>query len=344
MSFESPSSAKPNRVNRASARKKYLKIPYIYIRLFVPVLAAFCIIFGFSVSRIRQYQVSEHASESEYAKLLKDFNELEARANELAAKLNMEEYKNDSTRMTLNRQAAKLNEQDSQYAQDIDEFEKKTEELQKKLEDLEKAKEDIINQLNEIPYLPGITSLPASEPVTLAVTYSSDPIQSLAFKLDSINYNANIDLMAYRELTDTFNQIKPALDAYPCMWPAKGKVTSGFGKRQSPMGGNYSEDHSGLDIAVPMYTNVKATGGGIVKLAEYADGYGYLVIIDHGMGMETYYGHNSELLVSAGDKVTRGQVVSKSGNTGNSTGPNVHYEVRINGKPVNPVKYVTMSD
>jgi murein DD-endopeptidase MepM/ murein hydrolase activator NlpD len=288
--------------------------------------------------------MAERTKQSEYEELLVEYNRLETEANELLAKLNMVEYKNDSTQVTLNRQAAKLNEQDAKYSQELDEFTKKTEELQGQLEELEKAKQEIVNQLNEIPYLPGITNLTLEEPIPLAVSYSSDPIQLLSYKLDSMNDIANAELSSYQLLTDTFEEIKPILNNYPSIWPVKGKTTSGFGMRQNPMGGTSTEKHYGLDIAVPMYTDVKSTGGGTVTLAEYSGGYGYLVVIDHGMGMETYYGHNSELLVSVGNVVERGQAVAKSGSTGNSTGPHVHYEVRVNGKPVNPVNYVTLSD
>jgi murein DD-endopeptidase MepM/ murein hydrolase activator NlpD len=312
--------------------------------MLLSVLLTFVIILGVSLFRLNQYQTSQQASESEYEKLLGEYNILETKANELTAKLDMVEYKNDSAQLTLNRQAAKLNEQDAKYTEEFDEFSKKTEELQQQLETLEKAKQEIIDQLNKIPYLPGITDLTLDEPIPLAVSYSSDPIQMLSYKLDSISNIARSELSSYQSLTETFEEIKPVLNNYPSIWPVKGITTSGFGRRQSPMGGNSSENHTGLDIAVPMYTDVKATGGGTITTAEYSGGYGYLIVIDHGMGLATYYGHNAELLASVGDSVARGQIVAKSGNTGNSTGPHVHYEVRVNGKPVNPVKYVTLSD
>ena len=121
------------------------------------------------------------------------------------------------------------------------------------------------------------------------------------------------------------------------IWPVYGSITSRFGYRY--IFGSYSY-HSGLDIAVPYGTSVKASDGGTVTFAGYKGSYGYLVIIDHGNGEQTYYGHNSKLLVSAGDKVYQGQVIAKAGSTGRSTGSHCHFEIRINGTAVNPSAYL----
>ena len=121
------------------------------------------------------------------------------------------------------------------------------------------------------------------------------------------------------------------------IWPVYGRVTSSFGYRS--IFGTYSY-HSGLDIAVPYGTSVKAADGGTVTFSGYKGSYGYLVIIDHGNGKQTYYGHNSSLNVSAGDKVYQGQVIAKAGSTGRSTGSHCHFEVKINGTSVNPRAYL----
>ena len=98
--------------------------------------------------------------------------------------------------------------------------------------------------------------------------------------------------------------------------------------------------HYGLDIAVPTGTPIRAAAAGRVTFAGRRGGYGYLVIIDHGKGVETRYAHNSKLLVSAGDRVERGQIIARSGNTGNSTGPHLHFEIRYRAKAVDPYKYL----
>ena len=116
-------------------------------------------------------------------------------------------------------------------------------------------------------------------------------------------------------------------------WPVSGPVTSGFGLRWGRM-------HEGIDIAVAEGTPVRAAGAGTVIYAGWMGGYGNLVVVDHGSGLSTAYAHNSSLGVGVGQSVTAGQVVSYSGNTGNSTGPHVHFEVRVNGSAVDPLGYL----
>ena len=116
-------------------------------------------------------------------------------------------------------------------------------------------------------------------------------------------------------------------------WPVSGPVTSGFGLRWGRM-------HEGIDIAVAEGTPVRAAGAGTVIYAGWMGGYGNLVVVDHGNGLSTAYAHNSSLGVGVGQSVTAGQVVSYSGNTGNSTGPHVHFEVRVNGSAVDPLGYL----
>ncbi len=118
--------------------------------------------------------------------------------------------------------------------------------------------------------------------------------------------------------------------------PISGTITSRFGSRSSVRVGA----HTGLDIAAPKGTSIKAAAGGTVIHAGWKGSLGNLVIIDHGNGVQTYYGHCSKILVSAGQKVSQGDIVAKVGSTGNSTGPHLHLEVRVNGVALNPQNYV----
>ena len=122
-------------------------------------------------------------------------------------------------------------------------------------------------------------------------------------------------------------------------WPVSGRITSYFGGRRSP-GGIGSTNHKGIDIAAPKGTPVYAADGGTVTYAGWMSGYGYLVRINHGNGYETYYGHNSSLTVSVGQKVYKGQQIARVGSTGNSTGNHCHFEVRYNGVAKNPLNYL----
>jgi len=117
------------------------------------------------------------------------------------------------------------------------------------------------------------------------------------------------------------------------IWPVSGPVTSGFGWRWGRM-------HEGIDIAVPTGTAVAAAASGRVIVAGWMGGYGNLVVIDHGGGLATAYGHNSSIVVGYGSAVSQGQTIALSGSTGNSTGPHVHFEVRVNGSPVDPLGYL----
>lgn len=125
----------------------------------------------------------------------------------------------------------------------------------------------------------------------------------------------------------------------PSIWPVTGTITSNFGYRGNPIGDG-TGFHEGLDIAVDYGTPVRATASGKVSMAGWVDGYGNLVEIDHGNGFVTRYGHNSMLLVVQGQEVKAGDIISLAGSTGRSTGPHVHYEVRVNGTPTDPLLFL----
>src|SRR3984885_5907924 len=127
----------------------------------------------------------------------------------------------------------------------------------------------------------------------------------------------------------------------PTLWPIMGPITSSFGQREDPILGNgEGEFHTGIDISAPNGVPIRATGDGTVKLAEMSNGYGREVIIDHGNGVETVYGHMSGFAVIAGQTVVRGEVIGYVGHSGRNTGSHLHYEVRIRNTPVNPHKYL----
>lgn len=132
---------------------------------------------------------------------------------------------------------------------------------------------------------------------------------------------------------------KSFLAALPTRKPAVGYFTSGFGIRRSPFGGR-TKMHEGLDIANRPGTQIKAPADGVVTFANTKSGYGQTVILDHGYGLETWYGHTRKILVTKGQHVKRGDTVALLGNSGRSTGPHVHYEVRVHGTPVDPLSYI----
>ena len=129
----------------------------------------------------------------------------------------------------------------------------------------------------------------------------------------------------------------------PSLWPVVGKLESSFGGRRNPFGGSGYEFHTGQDIDAQTGDPVVAGATGTVTFAGVQNGYGNLVVIDHGGGLTTRYGHLSHIDVAQSQTVTRGQFIGRVGSTGRSTGPHLHYEIRINDEPVNPLQYLLTS-
>lgn len=127
----------------------------------------------------------------------------------------------------------------------------------------------------------------------------------------------------------------------PSLWPVIGPITSGFGQREDPvLGTGEGEFHKGIDISAPLGTPIRATADGVVFSAGLSNGYGREVVLDHGHGLKTLYGHMSGFNVLAGQTVFRGQIIGYVGHSGRTTGNHVHYEVKIHDTAVNPHKYL----
>lgn len=162
-----------------------------------------------------------------------------------------------------------------------------------------------------------------------------------------------LDAKSLAALEEKMNRLEKDMQAYeavlrkrgytPSVWPVEGRLESGFGGRRNPFGGTSYEFHSGQDIDAPSGAPVIAGANGNVTFVGWQNGYGQLVVIDHGGGLTTRYGHLSHIDVSHGQTVTRGQFIARVGSTGRSTGPHLHYEVRINDEPVNPLQYLLTS-
>lgn len=162
-----------------------------------------------------------------------------------------------------------------------------------------------------------------------------------------------MDEMALATLMAKMGRLEEDMRAYeailrqrgytPTVWPVEGTLEAGLGGRRNPFGGSGYEFHSGQDIEAPWGAPVVAGASGTVSFTGWQNGYGQLVIVDHGGGLTTRYGHLSHIDVEVGQLVNRAQLLGKVGSTGRSTGPHLHYEVRINDQPVNPVQYLLES-
>jgi murein DD-endopeptidase MepM/ murein hydrolase activator NlpD len=125
----------------------------------------------------------------------------------------------------------------------------------------------------------------------------------------------------------------------PSLWPVLGHVSGGFGDRLDPFSGE-GAFHAGVDISAEYGSEVRSSADGIVTAVDFRAGYGRVVVVDHGFGTETWYGHLSGFKAQSGARVKRGQVIGYVGTSGRATGPHVHYEVRVYGTPVNPWRYL----
>ncbi|RKH27671.1 M23 family metallopeptidase [Corallococcus sicarius] len=182
------------------------------------------------------------------------------------------------------------------------------------------------------------TAAPATDTQFTQLTTTDTP-KVLLGRLDRLSAEATRQELSLQDLQAYFQDQKSLLASTPSVWPARGWVTSDFGQRLDP----YTADrvtHAGLDIAAPHGKEVTAPSDGTVVFAGLEGGYGNVLVIDHGYGIKTRYGHLSKILVKAGDRVKRGVIVAAVGNTGRSTGPHLHYEVRVNGVPQNPRKFI----
>jgi len=161
----------------------------------------------------------------------------------------------------------------------------------------------------------------------------------LSIRIDQVTKQSALREQGVLELWELLQDRSALLAATPSSKPTQGWYTSRFGYRLSPHT-DKPMMHEGLDIAAAPGTPVHTTADGIVTFAGYDAGYGKLIIIDHGYGVETRYGHNSQINVAYGQKLRHGDVIGAVGNTGRSTGPHVHYEVRVNGQPIDPLNYI----
>jgi len=157
--------------------------------------------------------------------------------------------------------------------------------------------------------------------------------------LERLDEEASAEGNSLRELEGLLQNKRAQLIHTPSIWPTRGWFTSGFGYRISPFTG-LRQMHAGIDISNRVGTPIVAPADGLVTNIGREWGFGKILVISHGFGFTTRYGHLERIEVKIGQKVKRGQKVAEMGSTGRSTGPHLHYEVKLNGVPVNPMKYV----
>jgi len=168
----------------------------------------------------------------------------------------------------------------------------------------------------------------------------SNDIKDLKSRLDDLTQLYSRSDVPNADLAAAEQKLEAFLETIPTLWPVKGgRITDEFGYRKDPFT-RRTRFHAGLDIGADMGSDIVASAGGKVIMAEYTRGYGRAVKIDHGRGLVTLYGHASKLLVKAGDTVKKGDVIAKVGSSGRSTGPHLHFEVLLYNTAVDPLQYL----
>ncbi len=175
--------------------------------------------------------------------------------------------------------------------------------------------------------------------IKLTNTLGERRVMAMQRDLDQLAGQAETERSIQRELAKFLQERRSVLASTPSIWPVHGWVTSGFGYRISPFTGK-RQFHAGLDISTRPGTPIVAPADGVVTFAGREGGYGKMVVINHGHGLVTRYGHLKSFKVKQGQKVKRGQVIGAVGNTGRSSGPHLHYEVLMSGVPTNPRYYI----
>ncbi len=166
--------------------------------------------------------------------------------------------------------------------------------------------------------------------------------QALAARMDmdALTRRANLLVRSISEAYDSLSSHHARLAALPSIMPTHGWLTSAFTQERVHPVLHLARPHEGIDVTAQMGAEILAPAAGIVTEVKWVDGYGNMLTIDHGYGLVTRYAHCSKILVARGTRVKRGQTIAQVGNTGLATGPHLHYEVWVNGRAVNPMRYV----
>jgi len=230
---------------------------------------------------------------------------------------------------------------------ELNKLQKENRELQTANEQFSKSVESLRGQLHtvedrtrKLAIIAGITTLDETAQGGVGgLRPSEDNSNPYRDDVDKMNFRSHRLESDLSVLEQKFVAQSQLLSSTPSIAPVRGILTDGFGGRSDPFTGEQGT-HSAIDISSAVGQAVRAPADGLVVKAEWANGYGNVIYISHGYGFSTRYGHLSGYAVKAGDHVKRGDVIGYVGTTGRSTGPHLHYEVRLNNNPVNPLEYI----
>jgi murein DD-endopeptidase MepM/ murein hydrolase activator NlpD len=240
-----------------------------------------------------------------------------------------------------------LRQQNQSYRESYSVLQERVKQLELQMNELENRDNDVYRSIFEADPIPDsarVKEMEAKKEVQLIQNLSSDELlESMVGQLNNLSLRMAYQTKSFTEITDMVKNKEKLLKAIPAIQPVSNKnlnrVASGFGYRVDPLYKDYRL-HAGLDFAAPSGTPIYATADGVVQAAGFnTDGYGNKVVINHGYGYQTLYGHMVRVKARAGQSVKRGEVIGYIGSTGKSTGPHCHYEVIKRGTKVDPVYY-----
>ncbi len=240
-----------------------------------------------------------------------------------------------------------LEQQNQSMSENYGILKQKVQQLEIQMQELEKRDNTVYRSIFEAPPIPDsvrLKKMQKNKELNLLQTMDENAlVSSLTTQLNQLTLRVSYQNSSLNEIVGMIRDKEKLMSAIPAIQPVSNKnlnhIASGFGYRIDPIY-KISKFHAGLDFAAPQGTPIYATADGKVKVAEYnAGGYGNHVVINHGFGYESLYGHMVRIKAKVGQKVKRGEVIGYVGSTGKSTGPHCHYEVHKDGQPVDPVYY-----
>src|SRR5512140_1384705 len=238
------------------------------------------------------------------------------------------------TTLSQTHELGKLRNENRQLQSANEQFSKSVESLRNQLHTVE-------DRTRKLAIIAGISTLDESSQGGVGGLRQNDELNSSRYRddVDKMSYRSGVLQRGLSVLEQKFDAQNQLLSSTPSIAPVHGILTDGFGGRSDPFTGEPGT-HNAVDISSAVGQPVRAPADGTVVKAEWANGYGNVIYISHGFGYSTRYGHLSSFKVRPGDHVTRGQIIGYVGSTGRSTGPHLHYEVRLNNMPVNPLEYI----
>jgi murein DD-endopeptidase MepM/ murein hydrolase activator NlpD len=241
---------------------------------------------------------------------------------------------------------ALLQKENSRHQEQMASLTEKISIIQKKLTELNEFDKKLRTMVNLEPTRanPHFVGMGGSDPASSSSRAAAEKlnkkmVRSMHKSLDEIDAEISEQMIERTELISYLHKQKSLLASTPSIWPTKGWISSEFGYRLSPFT-DEREFHKGMDICNRRGSPIIAPANGVVSSIETDAGYGKMLVINHGYGLVSRYAHLDKVLVKKGQSVERGQEIALVGNTGRTTGPHLHYEVHLNGVPVNPFRYI----